>query len=503
VSHFQHRQYQHDYVETLSENWKRYRRQILVGPTGMGKGAVCGMMAKRAHDRGKKMLVMADRRQLIQQLAKTMMEFGVPWNVEMAQLPDSSVKGNEWVRRDPSANITIASRDTLLSRCIRNPWQGLPRSDVCVIDECHLWDKGRGKELADAVGAPFLLGMTATPCYGNGQGLGKDNWDVLVEKVTTKWLVENGYLVRMKYFEPPETKHARKSGKKTGVVGDMLEMWRMHAEWKRTVAFFSRLSEATMWRDKFRKTFGIGAEVIDGKMPHSERQNIIDRIKAGEVLWCGSVGTLTTGVDVPEWEVVQLGIKCDSIVKYRQIGGRVMRTCDSIDKKYAIFLDHSGAVEHHGLLDEEIQWQLEESGGIEKRLKKEREEGKRASPVSCHKCGCLFVGLPVCPECKTPTQRWEKKSEQELGREVLVERGETQESYGQIELRKKRQQKEWTSFLYQCKRLGRTVKVANSMFFSKFKVWPEQAGVTPVFDRMDRETPMTEMDVRTGRRKEN
>jgi superfamily II DNA or RNA helicase len=358
-----------------------------------------------------------------------------------------------------------------------------------LVHNCHLWERGKSRQLMEMVNAPFVIGATATPCYGDGTGLGKQNWDAIVECVTMRQLIAEKVLVPVRYFAPPELAKKRKAGEKTGVSGDPVKHWMDYAEGRRTVAFLQGVDQAKAVRDRFRKA-GVTAEVIDADTPHTERNRIFDDIKAGKVLWCGSVGTLTTGVDVPEWEVAQLLIKCGSFSKYRQIGGRVMRACPAIGKEYAIFLDHSGAVLEHGFFDEPVPWELEENEDVADRVKKEREQGERANPVCCAKCGCLFAGSPVCPECGAPIPRRERTAEPDIHRELLVEINANQETAGQFALRK---QREWTVFLRMCSAKGWPAKRANVMFKSKFGDWPENMGVTPTFDRADRDTPVSEL----------
>jgi DNA repair protein RadD len=496
VTVWQDRPYQRAYLDDIRANWKSGRKRVLmVAPTGAGKSRCLGMMAegmvKRSAEAGRpfRMLLLAERRRLVEQLAGQMKSVGIPWHVEMANLPDGETIGNEWVRREHNAPVWVGSRDTILSRSVRNDWVGLPKFDLLVVDEAHLWDRGKSRQLMEMVNAPFVIGATATPCYGDGTGLGKQNWDAIVECVTMRQLIAEKVLVPVRYFAPPELAKKRKAGEKTGVSGDPVKHWMDYAEGRRTVAFLQGVDQAKAVRDRFRKA-GVTAEVIDADTPHTERNRIFDDIKAGKVLWCGSVGTLTTGVDVPEWEVAQLLIKCGSFSKYRQIGGRVMRACPAIGKEYAIFLDHSGAVLEHGFFDEPVPWELEESEDVADRVKKEREQGERANPVCCAKCGCLFAGSPVCPECGAPIPRRERTAEPDIHRELLVEINANQETAGQFALRK---QREWTVFLRMCSAKGWPAKRANVMFKSKFGDWPENMGVTPTFDRADRDTPVSEL----------
>lgn len=499
---WQDRQYQRDYLDDIRANWRNgMRRQLMVAVTGSGKTRMLGMMAEEMMRKSSetKLFVVAERRRLVEQLASQMHACGLRWHVEMANLPDGEDIGNQWVRRDPSARIWVGSRDTVLSRMVRNDWLEMPKFDLTVIDEVHRFEKGKSRQLIELVNSPFVLGLTATPCFSDGTGLGADNWDAIVEKVQMRELVAQGFLVPVRYFAPPELSKKRKAGEKTGVVGDPVKHWIEKAEGKRTVALLPGVKEAYAVRDRFREK-GITAEVIDADTPHKERTRILNDVAAGKVLWCGGVGTLDTGVDVPEWEVGQILAKCGSFTKFRQFGGRIMRACPAIGKKYAILLDHSGAVAEHGFLDEPVPWELSENGDVSERLKKEREAGERANPVCCANCGCLFAGSPVCPECGTALPRRERKAEPDIGRELLVEIDAPQETSGQFALRK---QREWTVFLRMCVAKGWPAKKANVMFKSKFGDWPEKAGVTPVFQYADRNEPVSDLCPNLVRQKAN
>lgn len=503
---WQERKYQGDYLDDIRGHWVAGRRRVLmVASTGAGKSRMIGMMAeqmvRKSQERGRpfRMLLMAERRLLVEQLASQMQSVNIPWHVEMANLPNGDEIGNEWVRKDRDAPVWVGSRDTILSRSVRHDWIGLPKFDLLVVDEAHLWERGKSRQLMEMVGAPFVIGPTATPCYSDGTGLGTGNWDAIVEKITMRELVGQGVLVPVRYFAPPELSQKRKTGEKTGVVGDPVKHWFDHAEGRRTVALLSGVKEAYAVRDRYREK-GVTAEVIDADTPPKERTRILRSAADGKTLVTIGVGTLNTGVDVPEWEVGQILAKCGSFTKFRQFGGRIMRACPAIGKKYAILLDHSGAVAEHGFLDEPVPWELSEDGDVSERVKKEREAGERANPVCCAKCGCLFAGSPVCPECGAALPKRERKVDPDIGRELLVEVDAPQESPGQFAMRK---QREWTVFLRMCVAKGWPAKKANVMFKSKFGDWPEKLGVTPVFKYEDRNEPVSDLCPNLVRQKVN
>ena len=62
------RPYQKQAIESIEQDWERgHRRTLLVLPTGCGKTIVFANVAKRAEARGKKVLILAHRDELLNQ----------------------------------------------------------------------------------------------------------------------------------------------------------------------------------------------------------------------------------------------------------------------------------------------------------------------------------------------------------------------------------------------------------------------------------------------------
>src|SRR5262245_61366080 len=101
------------------------RRVIIQAPTGAGKTHVSSEMVRRAWWMGSPCLFLASRRRLIEQKSERLTQFGVPHGVIMRGI-------------DPTpALVQVASRDTLLSRAVRNDWIDLPPAKLVIVDECH------------------------------------------------------------------------------------------------------------------------------------------------------------------------------------------------------------------------------------------------------------------------------------------------------------------------------------------------------------------------------
>ena len=464
------REYQGRAVDGVGHKFRAgYARVLLVSSTGSGKTTMACRVTQRTVANGKRVLFLAHRRRLIQQIAERSAEFGVRYGVEMADLPDAP-----WARKDPTAPLQIASRDTLLSRAARN---GFPSADLLIIDEAHNLEGAAYEALANGCGIKYRVGLTATPCMADGSGLGARNWDTIVEAATVRELIALKKLVPIKTFAPPEVGARRKRGEKVGIAGDPVDHWKRYGEDRPTIVFTAKVTEAVAVRDLYRAA-GISAEYVDAKTPYAERERIVDGLRSGRIRVVCNVNIWTEGVDIPELTVCQLLCKCGSLIRFLQAVGRIMRT--SPGKEYGILLDHAGAVFEHGFPDEPADWALSEDDDISKRHDKEREEGTRAAPSLCRNCGCMFAGQPTCPECHTPTPRGERKAgDYADDQERLVQVGGS-EAPEDANTKRQRMQRHWISLLHQCGFAGQKIKAASVRFKTKFGVWPEAAGVDPL-----------------------
>jgi superfamily II DNA or RNA helicase len=100
-------------------------------------------------------------------------------------------------------------------------------------------------------GHAAFIGLTATPCRGDGRGLG-NVFDALIECPQIGELIELGYLVKPKIFAPalPDLRGVEVASRgdyqinqlsarmdTDALVGDVVEHWLRHAQRRRTVMF--------------------------------------------------------------------------------------------------------------------------------------------------------------------------------------------------------------------------------------------------------------------------
>ena len=72
----------------------------------------------------------------------------------------------------PGQAVQVASIQTLWVRSQHTGKMELPRADLLLIDECHHAPAMTYRKIIAAYPDAVLLGLTATPCRGDGRGLG-------------------------------------------------------------------------------------------------------------------------------------------------------------------------------------------------------------------------------------------------------------------------------------------------------------------------------------------
>ena len=171
------------------------RSVIYVAPTGSGKTVVAAEITRRAVDRHQRVLFLAHRREIIDQTSRKLSANGIPLGMHGIVLA-----GRERDLR-PQAMVQVASIDTLLARGVRSDTMQLPPADIIIFDETHRI-RGRTREyLISLYPDAVLLGLTATPCRGDGRGLG-NIFETMTQAPQVAELIGLGFLVGARVFAP-------------------------------------------------------------------------------------------------------------------------------------------------------------------------------------------------------------------------------------------------------------------------------------------------------------
>jgi superfamily II DNA or RNA helicase len=168
------------------------RRIIGVSPTGAGKTILAAQIINSARDRGHHVLVLAHTREIIRQTSAKLFEHNINHGIIQAGFMTR-----------PDEPVQIASIQTLWTRAMRTNRMELPAADLLIIDEAHHCPANTYRKIIDAYPQAVLIGLTATPCRGDGRGLG-GIFDIIVECPQVAELIEQKYLVRTRVFAPVE-----------------------------------------------------------------------------------------------------------------------------------------------------------------------------------------------------------------------------------------------------------------------------------------------------------
>src|SRR5262249_30345194 len=145
------RPYQVEVLEQIEQAIAAGQRRILVTlPTGAGKTVCAADIIRHGNERGLFSLFLAHRREIIGQTSQRLTEHGMPLGAH------GIIMAERMCDLRPQARIQVASIDTLHARGVRTR-------------------EGLLKLYPDAI----WIGLTATPCRGDGRGLG-NLFDVLI-----------------------------------------------------------------------------------------------------------------------------------------------------------------------------------------------------------------------------------------------------------------------------------------------------------------------------------
>jgi len=377
------------------------RRLCLPGPTGWGKTIVIADLVAKAVACGERVVVIAHRRELIEQTSQKLHDVGIDHGIIQAG----------YLRR-PGEPVQVASIQTLHARAMRTRTIDLPPADLLIFDEAHHVLASTYMRIVEAYPNAVILGLTATPCRTDGRGLG-NVFETLIPCPTVAELTRAGFLVPVKVFAPvrPDLSGLRVERGDYGesqlaermntapLVGDIVEHWHRLGEHRRTVVFTVNVAHSVHIRNEFRRS-GVLAEHLDGSTPVEERKKILARFAAGTVDIVCNCAVLTEGWDRPEASCLILARPTRSLGLYRQMVGRVLRPAPAIGKTDALILDHSGAIFVHGFPDDEIIWALHEDQRAENVSHIKRGDGLRAPALTtCPECSAVrFEGKP-CTLC--------------------------------------------------------------------------------------------------------
>lgn len=397
------RPYQTNVIAEFHRTTARFKRVILVAPTGAGKTVIGAEIIKDYVARHRTVLVLAHRREIVNQTRAKLREAGVWCGVIMA--------GADRLEAMPGAPVQVASVQTLDARAMRGNRLELPPADLVVVDECHHATARTWRAILDAYPDATVLGLTATPCRADGKGLGAI-FETMIECPGVGDLIELGFLVKPRVYAPaaPDLDGvATRQGDyvmaqletamdKDELVADIVTTWLKYGERRPTVCFATGVGHSVHIRDRFVEA-GARCEHIDGGTPNDERDEALDALAEGRIEVLTNCMVLTEGWDLPVTACCILARPTKQLGLYRQMVGRVLRPAPG--KTDAVVLDHAGACFRHGLPEDPIVWQLSEDRTARNAAHEGRTGDHFGAPkfLECSQCGAVREGGKPCFTC--------------------------------------------------------------------------------------------------------
>jgi superfamily II DNA or RNA helicase len=401
------RPYQAEIIERLRASIRRgVRRLLLQLPTGAGKTVIAAEIIHGAGLRGKKILFLAHRRELIDQCSEKLTEFGVDHGI---------IRASDR-RRKPWLSVHVCSVPTLARR------ENLPAADILVIDEAHRSAAESYRKVSDQYPNAVVLGLSATPQRTDGKGLGT-LFEELVCGPSIQELTKAGYLVPTKIFGHPlpdlsdvhiqagdyKSDELAIAMNKPKLVGSLTEHWLKLAENRQTIAFTVSIEHSKSVVEDFRRS-GVACEHLDGGTPDEERAAILRRLRSGETRVVSNVGIMTEGFDCPPVSCLVLARPTCSVCLYLQMVGRALRPYPG--KSNCLILDHAGCVSQHSFPDEDRDWSLDDRP----RKKKNDDDLRALSVRMCKQCWLAYPStMDKCPGCGAVHEKQAREIEHEVG----------------------------------------------------------------------------------------
>jgi len=454
------RDYQEEIIEKARSAFRNGKKApILVLPTGAGKTICFSYMAKEAVKRGKKVMILVHRQELVYQTAEKLDFFGLEYGIISPEFPHND------------SHVQIAMVQTLAKRLDKTE-----KPDLLIIDECHHSTSITYKTIILWANC-LVLGVTATPCRLDGNGLGSI-FDEIEVGITVQDLIDRKYLSDYKYYGFPVKKDLIKNMRvkmgeytketaesiSTSVIGDVVGQWEEKSGKQPTIVFCSTVAGAENVAQKFLDA-GYNFQSIDGKMDRNYRKSIIKGLADGTIQGVTSCDVISEGTDIPVAGCAILLRKTASTSLFLQQVGRVLRP---VEDKTAVIIDMVANYQEHDSPSKERDWSLDSK--VKSKKKKEDKE-----PVyMCEECYAIWEKEDgnICPECGWVVP---DKKRKEMSVDVTLD-------YGLIDFSKslKNQKLFQNSFKMYCRAIGKK----DGFAYYTWKRWSSLGGATP-----DKATP--------------
>jgi superfamily II DNA or RNA helicase len=397
------RLYQQDAKNAIRTAFQdNYLRVLFESPTGSGKTVTFADMARDAVLNGLVVMILVDRKELLEQAKKKLMEYGL--NPSLITAGRTGKTG---------ASCYIATVQTLVKR-------NFPPIDLLIVDEAHkqIFDKVLDREEYRKI---FVIGATATPYRTGKMTQLSKHYNTMVSTISISELIKSGYLVPAITYGAKvdtskikikrgdfDTQELYKAFDKPTLYAGVVDKYLKFAKGTKAICFNINVEHSKKVTASFNAA-GISAVHLDGSTPKKEREGILSAFAKGVFKILCNVEVLTTGYD--EWtiETVIVNLATKSLPKWLQMAGRGSRITPSqfkdmpgyLQKEHFNLIDMGGNVFSFGFWEQQRKYSLTHK----------TKDSVDAAPVkSCPEdktdendrtgCGAIVPApAPICKHC--------------------------------------------------------------------------------------------------------
>ena len=348
------RDYQQEIFNRVLEHGKE--NSIIQLASGAGKSYIIAKLAELYKAQGLDVVVL------------------VPWIVVRYQIVE--------LLEEYGINVPVSS-----ANLVNRHKNKIKNIDVFLIDEAHHSSADSYQEAFKAFPDAQRVGFSATPMRNDDKDLIGVYQNLIQSNITTKDLIDRGYLSKFVYYAPSNSDIASHSISRDklnvgggysidrgatsltrAVYGDVVDTWLKYGKNYQTVLFAPDVETSKKYAKLLRQR-GILAESIDSSMTSKEVASIIDRYRKGKIKILCNYNMISEGFDMKECDCV---ILTSTTFSYPMFYQRAYRALRKNGNRHAIVIDHGDNAFVHGMLDDIKYYSLTESE--ERKQKEERDK---------------------------------------------------------------------------------------------------------------------------------
>lgn len=351
---------------------------MVVSPAGSGKSVTMSEIARRATDKGNRVLFIVHRRELVNQIKGT------------------------FAANDVDMDLCHVGMVQTVSNRIKRGKELTP--SIILVDEAHHSMAKTYLNIFESFNNAYVLAFTATPWRMSGRGFTDIFQDLIVGK-TVQWLIDNNRLAPFKYYSVNLMDDDKLKKNSTGdfsdasitlsmepqIYGDVIKNYKKFADGQKTIVYTHNVQSSKEVAEKFISN-GYAAKQVDGKTPKVEREKAMELFRSGEITILVNAELYGEGVDVPDCECVILLRPTMSLTLFIQ---QTMRSMRYQPNKLATIIDHVGNYARHGLPNTEHNWNVHFKG------ERKKSKDNDAIPIKeCPECySVIESSYSICPAC--------------------------------------------------------------------------------------------------------